>query len=232
MEEMVRRANYTGEKFLVTNLKLDKKSVLRHDGVLKTFGISAPKFDTTKKYYYDTPNLFFRKNGINISVNEYSDKSYSDIIVRYDSSVSRIKFLSDLPDTFIKKIPKHDLLTKHYNYMATAILELVPKGLNADVFDVIRNIKTILVVTKKRERYRIINNNGLKMMFSFENNLYYSTKHRTKYKLQMLEIRMESDSKTKELFEDFVHKLHLQQALFIKQKHSDLFIGLDYLELE
>ena len=46
---MVRRANYIGDKFLITDVNKDKKSVLRTDGVLKTFGISSPKFDTVKK---------------------------------------------------------------------------------------------------------------------------------------------------------------------------------------
>ncbi len=232
MEEMVRRANYYGERFLLTNLKKDKKSTLRFSGVLKTFDVSEPKKDKLTKFYYDTPNLFFRKNGINISRNVYSDKSYCDLVVRYDSSVSRIPFLSDLPDTFIKKINKNESLEKHYNYIATAILELIPKGLNADAFDVIRIVKPILVVKKVRERYRIISNTGLKMMFSFEKNEYRSTKNNGKIKMDMLEIRLESPNKTKELFFDFVHKLQLQEAMFIKQQHSDLFIGQDYLDLE
>lgn len=232
MEEMVRRANYYGEKFLLTNLKKDKISTLRPDGVLKIFDISPPKHDKLVKYYYDTPNLFFRKNGINICRNVYSDKNYDDIVVRYDSSVSRIAFISDLPDTFIKKIKKREPLSRHYNYIATAILELIPKGLNADAFDVIRFVKPILIVKKKRERYRIINNAGLKLMFSFEKNTYISTKYNTKQKLDMLEIRLESSNKTKDMFFDFIRKLQLQEAMFIKQKHSDLFIGLDYLDLE
>lgn len=232
MEEMVRRANYEGEKFLLTKIKTDRKETLRFNGIMKTFDVSTPRKDKVVKYYYDTPNLFFRKNGINICRNEYSDKSYSDIVVRYDSSVSRIAFLSDLPDTFIKKINKHDSFTNHQNYIATAILELIPKGLNADAFDVIRTVKPVLIVKKKRERYRIINNAGLKLMFSFEKNLFISTKHNTKQKLEMLEVRMESSNKTTDMFKDFVRKLHLQQAMFIKLPHSDLFIGQEYLDLE
>lgn len=229
---MVRRANYIGDKFLLSKLKKDKKEALRFNGVLKTFDVSAPRKDKVKKYYYDTPNLFFRKNGINISKNEYTDKNYCDIVVRYDSSVSRIAFLSDLPDTFIKKISKRDSMSKHFNYIATAILELIPKGLNADAFDVIRHVKPVLVITKKRERYRIINNDGLKLMFSFEKNVYHAPQNNTKQKLQMLEIRMESPRKTEEMYHEFIHKLHLQQAMFIKLPHSDLFVGQEYLNLE
>lgn len=229
---MVRRANYVGNKFLLTKLKKDRKETLRFSGIMKTFDVSSPRKDKVTKYYYDTPNLFFRKNGINISKNVYSDKSYCDIVVRYDSTVTRIAFLSDMPDTFIKKISKRDDISKHYNYIATAMLELVPKGLNADAFDVIRNVRPVLVVRKKRERYRIINNAGLKLMFSFEKNVYYAPLNKTSQKLDMLEIRLESPSKTEEMYHNFIHKLHLQQAMFLKLPHSDLFIGQEYLDLE
>ena len=232
MEEMVRRANYLGQKYLLTNLKIDIKSTLRADGILRTYGISAPRFDTVKKFYFDTPDMFFRKNGINISLNEYSTKGYSDIIVRYDSTQERIAFISNLPDTFIKKIRKTDKIDKHYDYMATAILELVPKGLHADIFEVIKLIRPILQVTKKRQRYRIINNNGLKMVFSFEKNLYKSLTHKQSIKLQTLEVRLESPQiKTEQLFAEFLHKLHLQEAMFIKLEKSDLFIGQEYLDI-
>lgn len=228
---MVRRANYYGEKFLIHNYKKDMKSVFNFSGVLKTFDVSSPRTDTVNKVYYDTPNKFFRKNGINISLNEYSSRNYCDIIVRYDSNEKRIKFISDLPDTFIKKIRKKESLKVHYDYMATAILELVPKGLNVDVFETIKNIKPVLIVTKKRERFRVINNDGLKMVLSFEKCLYKSGKNSSKIKLDMLEIRLESSNKTKEMFETFIKKLQLQQSMFIKQKHSDLFVGDDYLDL-
>lgn len=231
MEDMIRRANYYGEKFLLHNLKKDKKSALRFNGVLKTFDLSAARKDKVTKIYYDTPDLFFRKNGINIGKNVYSSKGHCDLVVRYDSSVSRIAFLSNLPDTFIKKISKNDHLSKHYNYIATAILELIPKGLNADAFDVIRTVKPILTVTKKRERYRVINNDGLKMVFSFEKNIYKSMSKGTRQKLNVLEIRLESPNKTKDDFFAFIRKLHLQEAMLIKLKNSDLFIGQDYLEL-
>ena len=98
MEEMVRRANYYGERFLLTNLKKDKKSTLRFSGVLKTFDVSEPKKDKLTKFYYDTPNLFFRKNGINISRNVYSDKSYCDLVVRYDSCEKRVHYWCEVHD--------------------------------------------------------------------------------------------------------------------------------------
>lgn len=231
MEEMVRRANYYGEKFLIPDFKKDIKNVFNFSGVLKTFDVSSPRKDTVLKTYYDTPEKFFRKSGINITVNEYSNRNYQDIIVRYDSSQKRIKFISDLPDTFIKKIRKKENLKNHYDYMATGILELVPKGLNADVFETIKNIKPILIVTKKRERFRVINNDGLKMVLSFEKCIYKSGKNNTKVKLDMLEIRLESANKTKEMFDAFIKRLQLQQSMFIKQKHSDLFVGDDYLDI-
>jgi len=231
MEEMVRRSNYTGAKLLITNLKTDKKNVLSPEGILRTFDVSSKRIDAVKKVYYDTPDFFFRKNGINISTNHYSEKNKDDITVRYDSSVSRIEFLSNLPDTYTKKLNKTDSISKHYNYMATAILELVPKGLTVDAFEVIQTIKPMLIVTKKRERYRVVHNDGLKVVLSFELNTYKSMKTGAKHVMPILDIRMDSPDKFKDAFKEFVKRLNVQETNFIKQKHSDLFIGQEYLEL-
>ena len=229
MDEFVRRANYIGSKYLLNNIKFDVRNILNKEGVLKSYGISPGLKDVIEKFYYDTPELFFRNNGINICVNKYNNKSYCDIVIRYDSLVPRIAFLSNLPDTLIKKINKNDNISRHFNYIAQAIGEIFPKGLNVDVFEVVKKLKIILTVIKRRERYRIIHNNGLKMVFSFES-CDYINKTRDKVKLDILEIRMESEGQA-ELFKKFVHSLELQESKLIKLKHSDLFIGQDYLNL-
>jgi hypothetical protein len=230
MDDFIKKSNYVGIKYMLNNYKIDVKGVLRRDGVLKTYGVSTPLFDTVIKYYYDTTDKFFRKNGINICFNVYKDKPYNEIVVRYDSEEERIAFLSNIPDTFIKKINKKEKFEKHYNYIAVAIMELIPKGLDADVFETVRQCKPILIVTKKRERYRIIHNNGLKMVFSFEKSEFKSATNKGKVNLLVLEVRLESDKSTKPLLDTLLHSLQIQEPMLIKIKHSDLFIGQEYLD--
>src|SRR5690554_4370264 len=130
MEQMVKRSNYHGQKFLIENLKTDKQSVLSYNGVLKTFGVSGRWKDRTVKTYYDTEDMFFRKKGINISIDTFNNKKMADLVVRYDSHVKRANFIGNIPDTFIKKISKRQSIVPNHNYIATAVLELIPQGLN------------------------------------------------------------------------------------------------------
>lgn len=227
---MVQRSNYSGAKLMLINLRKDKKAVFT-SGVLRTYGVSAPRLDKVTKTYYDTKTLFFRKHGINIAIIKYNDRSYSDLVVRYDSEVSRVNFISGIPDTFIKKIRKGESLAMQFNYIATAILELIPRGLSVDAFEIVRDIKPVVVINKKRERYRIIHNDGLKMVFSFESNTYHNLQNGSKHKMPLLDIRMESVESFKTEFYEYVRKILVNHPDFLAQKHSDLLVTYDYAGL-
>lgn len=230
MEQLERKKNYIGKKFLLNDYKLNIKSILSKNGFLKTYSISSALKDVVTKEYYDTKDRFFKSSGINISINRYKSRNFADLVIRYDSPVKRIAFLSDIPDTFIKKIGKAEKVSSYFPYISTAIMELVPKGLNIDVFEFTRTISKILEVQKKRERVRVINNNGLKVIFSFEKDLYINSKN-NKVKLDLLELRMENTVKDSKLFDNMVHELKLQEYKLIELNKSDLFIGEEYLDI-
>ena len=106
ISELGRRENYVGEKYLIESYKDIQKNILKTSNVLKNYGVSTTLKDVVVKNYYDTDDLFFRKLGINISVNIYKGRPYADLVVRYDSEQERIQFISDIPDTYIKKVGK------------------------------------------------------------------------------------------------------------------------------
>ncbi len=230
INELGRRENYVGEKFLIEDYKDIQRNILRTSGVLKNFGVSSPLKDVVEKKYFDTDDMFFRKIGVNISVNIYKSRPYADLVVRYDSDRKRIQFISDIPDTFIKHVNKKDTIDKYFEYIATAILELIPNGISVEPLEMVRKIKLKLIVRKKRERYRVINSNGLKVILSFEQSIYLNTKH-DKVKLNILELRMDSPNETEPLFNKFVHDLQLAEYRLIKTQHSDLFVGQEYLDI-
>ena len=226
-----RNENYVGEKYLIENYKEIKNNIVKTSGILKNFGVNPPLKDVVEKKYYDTDDLFFRQLGVNISVNVYKSRSYADLVVRYDSDKIRFQFLSDIPDTFIKKIGKKDLISQHFEYIAQVILELIPNGISIEPMEKVQLIQLKLIIKKKRERYRIINSRGLKIIFSFEQSVYMNQK-RNKVKLNMLELRLDSPvHKTGEMFEKFIHDLRITEHRLIKLKRSDLFIGQEYLDI-
>ena len=230
ISELGRRENYVGEKYLIESYKDIQKNILKTSNVLKNYGVSTPLKDVVVKNYYDTDDLFFRKLGINISVNIYKGRPYADLVVRYDSEQERIQFISDIPDTYIKKVGKKDHISKHFEYIATAIGELMPSGIGVEPIEVVKLLKLKISIKKKRERYRVIHSNGLKVILSFEQSVYSNAKH-AKVKLNILELRLDSPYETSTLFQKFMQELRLAEVRMIKTKHSDLFIGQDYLDI-
>lgn len=228
--EQGRKESYTGYKFLIEDYKSIFKNIMKTSTVLKNFGVSSSLRDVLIKTYYDTDDMFFRSKGINISINVYKNRPYADLVIRFDNKAKRIEFLSDIPDTFIKKIGKHDKIFNYYEYIANAVLELLPNGINVDALEAVRTIREKLVVTKKRDRYRVINGNGLKIIFSFEQSVYQNAK-KEKVKLNILELRLDSPARTIPDFEKFIKHLQIEEYRLIKVAESDLFIGQDYLNI-
>ena len=230
INELGRKENYVGSKFLIENYKDVQKNIIKTSNFLRNFGVSSIIKDVMEKTYYDTDDMFFCKIGITISINTYKGRNYADLIVRYEGDNSRIMFISDIPDTFIKSIRRKNNISKQQEYIASVILELIPNGISVEPLEMVRRIKAKLIVTKKRERYRVINSNGLKVILSFEQCVYQNSK-RAKVKLNILELRLDSPNDTTKEFEKFVHDLQLVEYRLIKTKDGDLFIGQEYLDI-
>ncbi|MBR2468489.1 MAG: hypothetical protein IKB42_05565 [Clostridia bacterium] len=231
VNDLGRRENYVGEKYLIEEYKDIQKNILKTSNVLKNFGMSSNIKDSVEKTYYDTDDMFFCRLGITICTNTYKGRPYTDLVVRYeDGDQGRIKFISDIPDTFIRKIGKKESIAKHYEYISSVVLELIPNGISVEPLEMVRRLKPKLKITKKRERFRVINSIGLKVILSFDQ-CVYSNVAKTKVKLNILELRMDSPTDTAPLFEKFVHDLQIAEYRMIKTKDSDLFIGQDYLDI-
>ena len=230
INELGRKENYVGSKFLIENYKDVEKNIMKTSNILRNFAVGSLIKDVMEKTYYDTDDMFFCKLGVTISLNTYKGRNYADLIVRYEGNNSRIMFISDIPDTFIRRIGKKESISRHYEYIASVILELIPTGISVEPLEMVRRIKPRLHVVKKRERYRVINSNGLKVIISFEQCVYENTKH-TKVKLNILELRLDSPNNTAKNFEKFVHDLQLAEYRLIKTKDGDLFIGQEYLDI-
>lgn len=228
--EQGRKENYVGNKFLIQDYKSVYKNIVKISPILKNYGVSSSLRDTVIKTFFDTDDMFFSNKGINISTNVYKNRPYADLVIRYNSEVKRIEFLNNLPDTFIKKISKKDKIYNYYEFIANAVLELLPSGINVDALEAVRKIKTKLIITKKRDRYRVINSNGFKVILSFEQSIYQNVK-RDKIKLNLLELRMDCSVSLKPHYDKFVHDLLIEEFRLVKVSDNDLMVGKDYLNI-
>ena len=83
INELGRKENYVGSKFLIENYKDVQKNIIKTSNFLRNFGVSSIIKDVMEKTYYDTDDMFFCKIGITISINTYKGRNYADLIVRY-----------------------------------------------------------------------------------------------------------------------------------------------------
>lgn len=223
-----KKSNYLGTKFALDNLKKDRKKIMEC-GCFKGFGWDPMYKDVCTKTYYDTPDFFFQNHGITINKNDYKGKSTSDLVVRYESEVKRIMFLSEFPDTFAIQIPAKDSIYGHLDFIAESISELIPSGLGVDVQNTLRAITPVVCVTKKREYYRGYHVSGLKVFVYFTQAEYSSPlAGRYRHKIDMVEIDSETISLKNE-YDELIKRLTFSNPTLFELKHSDVLIGREYL---
>lgn len=223
-----KKSNYLGTKFAVDNLKKDRKAIMSNS-CFNGFGWDAVCKDVCTKTYYDTPDFFFQSHGIAINKNDYKGKTTSDLVIRYESKVKRIMFLSDTPDTFAIQIPAKDSIYKYLEFIANAISQLVPSGLGVDVQNTLQVITPAICVTKKREYYRGYRVTGLKMFVYFTQAEYSSPlAGKFKQKIDMVELDSETIEHKAE-YDDLIKKLMFSFPTLVELKHSDVLIGREYV---
>ncbi len=222
------KSNYLGNKFSLDNLKKDKLNILKNSPTLKSYSVQLTGKDTTQKVYYDTPDFYLYKRGIVINKNTFKGKSTAELVVRYESERKRIEFLSDIPDTFAINISAKDSIYKHAEFIADAISNLLPNGIEVNSFNVIKACVPIFEIEKKRESYRVIHIRGLKCTFNFSFATYKTSLNRKTERLQLFEI----ESQTVKLNEDYQTLIKLLKFEFpklIEVQHSDFLISKSLL---
>lgn len=229
---MENNKDFKTKKFLLPekSTKNFERDILNKDGILAPYGVEHLGEDIIEKVYFDTVDRFFFSKGIIINLVKSRASKLNKIVVRFEGEDKRIPFVSYMPTNLSKEIDKKDFFSSHFEFIINSIKDIMPAGLNVDVTSYVNSIIPVFVVIKKANRYRIINNNGLKMQFSFENVEYINNANRNKHKLLQFEMRLESVDK-EELFEKFIKRLILQVPTIIPMKDSDLLNGLDYTSI-
>ncbi len=229
MEYGTSKTSCLGSKFLLTNIKKEKPAITKSSALLRTFFKDFIAKEVQEKHYYDTKDLFFHKAGINIGFNYVKGAKTNEIVVRYDSEKERVCYLEYMPDTYTLKIDKKNTLFDHKDFIVKAITEMIPNGLQTDLFIKLDQTERVISTKKVRERWRYTNNFGLKLMLSIDNAVYTSTLTKSKEVINVLEILGDNPKENADKFNAFKKALLLENPTIIETHHSDLFIGLDYL---
>lgn len=229
MLEVGKLTSYLGGKFLLSNIKKEKLDIIYKSQVLSHYNKEYLGKDKYFKTYYDTPDFLFRKVGINICRTQIKGKPNGEIVVRYDSEKQRVNFLQFMPDTYTLTIPAKDSIMQYTNFIAGAITELITNGLQTNMQNLVKTIIPIIHVDKKRDRFRVVGSDGLKMVMSFDNVVYRSAKSKDREKLDVLDIVSGDPKQYSQAYEEVTKNLVIENPTIVKTHHSDLFVGLDYV---
>lgn len=226
--ELNEKVNFLDTKFSLDNFKKQKISILTNPTTFTGFDRIGSGKDVVLKEYYDTQDFFFQDRGITININSTKGKKTSELVVRWDTGRERIRFLSNIPDTFTKEIPNKASIHSYSEFIAQSISELVPNGLNVDIQQMSKSLIKVFSVRKNREYYKYINISGLKLKLSFSKTEFFTNLNRKKENVLMLEITTDDTNKQME-YDVFTKKLTFNNPTLIKLKNSDMQLGRDYL---
>ena len=220
--ELIQVANFLNGRFLISNMKADKKALL-HGGLLSSYSLDFLGKGKNEKIYYDTPDFFFADRGINIYT--VSDGKTKELVIRYDSSqVNRIEFLKNIPNFFKIKINKNDDILKYSEQITEAIYKVFPTGLHINVDEMLRHSSPQIKILKKRESYRVVNNKGLKTTISFDDCQYIKINSKSKYSQPTLDVVADS-FKDKSEFDNFLHLIVRDYPQLIKLNSNELAVA-------
>lgn len=225
--ELIQVANFLNGRFLISNMKNDKKALLK-GGLLASYSLDFIGKGKNEKVYFDTPEFFFADRGINIYT--VFDGHTKELVIRYDSSqVKRIEFLKNIPNFFKIKIDKNDDIHKYHEEIEKAIYKVFPAGLHVNIDDLLRQSSPQVRIVKKRESYRVVNNSGLKTTISFDDSQYLKVNGKSKYAQPTLDVVADA-FKNKSDFENFLHLIVRDYPQLIKLNDNELTVAREYLD--
>jgi len=225
--ELIQVKNYLDGRFLVSEPKKDKKSILT-GALLASCSVDSLGSSKQEITYYDTKDFFFADKGINIYT--VQDKTSRELIIRYDNEqVQRIEFLKNTPNFFKVKIQNKGLISisSFSEQINEAIYKVFPEGLHINIEDLLRTSSPQIRIMKKIDSYRVVNNIGLKSTMSFTNATYVKVGG-GKYAQFNLEVTGEATN-AQDKFKEFLHKLVLDCPKLIRLTNNELSLARQLL---
>ncbi len=218
-------SEYISNIFAMNNPKKDRLAVFDPKGIARLFVHSILGKDKVEKVYYDTPDLFFANRGVDIYTVTSKVKKMSSLHIKLSSNATRYMFLSDMPTYSRLDIPMNANIKKYGDFIVSSLYKIFPNGLGVNPADLVLQLRPRVDVIKDRELFRFFNNDGLKVILSFDKVTYINHFTRIKDKVEQFEIALQS-ARFIEDYDSFVHRMSMQVTNLIPRDPSDLVNAL------
>lgn len=184
----------TIEKVLEVNSFFGKYNLHYDEKIKKTFT------------YYDTPDNDLLKSRIILFKTSIGKLTELNMATEKTSATSRYVLRSNYKH-FKKQIKNSDNLMRHKEFLIENFKSMFLSGVNFDPEFLMQKLRPKYILSTKSKEYRSTNGTGLKVTYSFDEDVYYDITNNIKVNNNVLTIYQHSAENTNEDFEDLISKL-------------------------
>ncbi len=156
--------------------------------------------------YYDTPNHDLEKSNIVLYKTQIGSFCELNMATEKVSSTHRYSVRTNYKH-FTKQIKPHDSILKHKEFLINSFTEMFMSSINFDPEFLMRKLQVAYTIKTKSTEYRSMNVTGLKITYSFDEDIYTNYFNNLIATANILTIYQHSDTRTDEDFENLMGKL-------------------------
>lgn len=164
--------------------------------------------ETIKKTftYYDTPDFDLLKSNIVLYKTQIGNFTELNMATEKISSTFRYSVRTNYKH-FTKQIKAHDSLFKHKEFLIDSFKAMFMSSLNFDPEFLLKKLTTAYEIKTISTEYRSTNGTGLKITYSFDQDIYTNLFNKQKVEANILTIYQHSNAETDADFDNLIGKL-------------------------
>lgn len=156
--------------------------------------------------YYDTPNHDLQKSNIVLYKTQIGNFCELNMATEKVNSTFRYSVRTNYKH-FTKQIKAHDSILKHKDFLINSFTDMFMSSINFDPEFLMRKLQVAYTIKTTSTEYRSMNVTGLKITYSFDEDVYTNHFNNLIANLNVLTIYQHSDTKTDEDFDNLISKL-------------------------
>ena len=156
--------------------------------------------------YYDTPNHDLEKSNIVLYKTQIGKFCELNMATEKVSTALRYNVRTNYKH-FTKQIKPLDRILKHKEFLIDSFKAMFLSSINFDPEFLMRKLQISYVIETTSTEYRSVNMQGLKITYSFDQDIYENHFDNIKINANNLTIYQHSSQKTDEDFDDLISKL-------------------------
>ena len=156
--------------------------------------------------YYDTPNHDLQKSNIVLYKTQIGSFTELNMATERVNSSFRYAVRTNYKH-FTKQIKPHDSILKHKEFLIDNFTNMFMSSINFDPEFLMRKLQVSYIITTTSTEYRSMNVTGLKITYSFDEDVYTNNFNKQMVKSNILTIYQHSAENTDEDFDNLISKL-------------------------